>query len=356
MLRYTLPGVALLAVLCWLPLAAHAREDAVKVTQNSLTSQQYLPRKDSVRVANQPYERYFTADRFGREITFYLSAATAERGPLPLVVYIQGSGCTSHFNDYKGKVVPAGGHIVVQEVADGKARVLIVEKPGVKFLDQPHTEEEQAGTAEFRREHTLERWAEAVEAAIRAARGVPGVQPGKVLVIGHSEGGLVACRVARELPELVTHVASLAGGGPSQLFDLITLTRKGAFFREVSEDPEVRVGHVLEKWRAIQADPQSTEKSFFGFAYRRWSSFLASSPMEELSTARAKIYLAQGADDDAVDPASSDALDAHLRSKGKELVYDRVAGANHSFRIKDRPGVDGWQEQMDRIVNWFLRP
>lgn len=354
--RFTFSGVAMLAVCSWLAPAAHAQNDAVNVTPEGIASQQYLPRKDSAPVSNQPYERYFTTDRFGREITFYLSAATAKQGPLPLVVYIHGSGCTSHFNDNKGKVVPAGGHIVVQEVADGQARVLIVEKPGVKFLDQPRTEEEQGGSAEFRREHTLERWAEAVEASIRAAGRVPGVQPGKVLVIGHSEGGLVACRVTRELPDIVTHVASLAGGGPSQLFDLITLTRKGNFFRGVSEDPEVRVRHVLDKWRAIQADPQSTEKLFFGFAYRRWSSFLASSPMEELTPVRAKIYLAQGTDDDAVDPASGDALDAHLRAKGKELVYDRVAGANHSFRLKDSPSVDGWQQQMERIVKWFLLP
>lgn len=346
----TLSGVAILAVLCWPAPAAHAE------TKESVASQQYLPRKDSAPVLGQPYERYFTTDRFGREITFYLSKATAGQGPLPLVVYIHGSGSASHFEMNNDKVVPAGGHIVVQEVADGEARVLIVEKPGVKYLDRPRTEDEQAGSAEFRREHTLERWAEAVEAAIRASGSVPGVQAGKALVIGHSEGGLVACRVARELPDIVTHVASLAGGGPSQLFDLITLTRKGSFFRDVSEDPEVRVRHVLDKWRAIQADPQSTEKLFFGFAYRRWSSFLASSPIEELTSARAKIYLAQGADDDAVDPASSDALDAHLRAQGKELVYDRVAGANHSFRIKDKPGVDGWQQQMERIVKWFLLP
>lgn len=351
--RFAGTAVVILALCGWLPATTHAQDD-LKLTPEKMSSLGYVPREDSAAVPNQPYRRYFTTDRFGREITFYLSAGPAKQGLLPLVVYIEGSGSASLFHESKGKVVPAGGHIVVQEVADGRARVLIVEKPGVKFLDEPRTEEEQSGSVEFRREHTLERWAEAVEAAIRATGRVPGVRPGKVLVIGHSEGGLVACRVARELPEVVTHVASLAGGGPSQLFDLITLTRSGSFFRSISEDPEVRVRHVCDRWRDILADPQSTEKIFFGFAYRRWSSFLASSPMEELTSVHAKIYVAQGADDDAVDPASGDALDAHLRAKGKDVVYDRVAGANHSFRIKAMPKVDGWQQLMERIVEWFL--
>jgi dienelactone hydrolase len=338
----------------WLSPIASAQGEGPEKRVDSVSAQVTL-RKDAAPVPDQPYERYFTTDRFGREITFYLSTASADRGSLPLVAYVEGSGCASLFEDRDGRVVPAGGHIVVQEVADGVARVLIVEKPGVTFLDRPRTYEERSGSEEFRREHTLERWAEAIQAAVRAAGRVPGVQPDKVLVIGHSEGGLVACRVARSMPDVVTHVASLAGGGPSQLFDLITGARKGNFFRSVSDDPEARVAYVLDRWRDIQSDPQSTEKLFFGFAYRRWSTFLASSPMEELTGVKARIYLAQGVEDDGVDPASCDALDAHLRAKGQEVVYDRVSGANHSFRIRDRPDVDGWEELMDRVVKWFLR-
>jgi len=312
----------------------------------------YEPQRDRVLVPKQPYERYFTRDKFGREITFYLSEARAKQDALPLVVYVQGSGCTSLFARRNDRVAPTSGHITVQQVTEGKARVLIVEKPGVKFLDDP-----QAGCtsgSEFSREHTLDRWAEAVEAAIRAARKLPQVRKDKTLVIGHSEGGLVASRVARDLPAVVTHVASLAGGGVTQLFDLLTLARKGKFFRQISEDPEARVKYVLEQWQAIQAEPLSTEKFFFGFAYRRWSSLLASSPLEELSRVRAKIYLAQGVDDDAVDVASGDALFAQLQAHGKQLVYDRVEGADHSFNIKGKQEINGWQEEFVRIVAWYL--
>ena len=313
----------------------------------------YEPSKIAGLVPGQPYEKLSTRDRFGREIIFYLSEATASQTPLPLVAYIEGSGCGSRFEERNGKILPAGGHIVVADVFKDKARVLIVEKPGVKYLAQP--QDGCRDSLEFNREHTLERWVEAVEAAIRAARKLPQISKDKTLVVGHSEGGLVACRIARDLPQVVTHISTIAGGGASQLYDLLALARQGEFFDEVSDDPEIRVRYVLDKWKDIQADPMNSEKFFFGFAYRRWSTFLATSPIEELAAVRAKIYIAQGTGDKAVDPASADALYAQLVAKNKQVIYDRVEGANHSFRIKDKPKVDGWQELFERIAKWFIQ-
>lgn len=305
-------------------------------------------------VSRQPYDRFSTHDRFGREITFYLSEAPPPGEALPLVVYVHGSGCASHFHREGDRIVPANGHITLQEVSRGKARVLIVEKPGVQWLDDPTPPDEQEGSLEFRREHTLDRWAEAIEAAIQAARRAPGIDLHGMLVLGHSEGGLVAGRVARDLPDAVTHVATLAGGGPTQLYDLVALARKGSFFREVSDDPERRVRYVLDQWSAIRSDPTSVEKTFFGFAFRRWSSFLSSSLIEELAGVRARIYIAQGLDDAAVDPTSSDVLAAQLQARGKEIVYDRVAGADHSFHLERSPELDGWKDELTRILRWFL--
>lgn len=310
----------------------------------------YEPSKTAQPILGQPYEKFRTRDRFGREITFYLSKAASQK-PLPLVLFIEGSGCRSRFEERNGKILPAGGHIVVADVFKDKARVLVVEKPGVEYLAQP--KDGCKDSAMFNRELTLERWAEANEAALRAALKLSSVGTDKTLVIGHSEGGLVACRVARDLPKIVTHVAILAGGGGSQLYDLIALARRGEFFDKVSPDPEVRVQYVLDSWKEIEADPMNAEKFFFGFAYRRWSTFLSSSPIEELSQVKAKIYIAQGTEDKAVDPTSADTLYAQLAAKNKQVTYDRVAGANHSFRIKDNPKVDGWQDLFERIAKWF---
>ncbi|HEX6838567.1 MAG TPA: hypothetical protein VF334_18445 [Polyangia bacterium] len=92
----------------------------------------------------------------------------------------------------------------------------------MKFLDESkHLGTAEGCSAEFLREHMLSRWAEAVAAAIRSAVKLPEVDPRRLLVVGWSEGGIVAARVAADHPRMVTHVASLAGGGPTQLFDLV---------------------------------------------------------------------------------------------------------------------------------------
>lgn len=305
-------------------------------------------------VEGWPYMRYSTRDRFGRKVSFYVSEAKVDAA-VPLVVYVQGSGCASHFARRGERIVPRNGHYPVQAEFANQARCLIVEKPGVAYLDDPQAADERAGSPEFRKQHTLDRWAEAVVAAIKAVlSSTIVVDKTRVLVVGHSEGGLVASRVARQLRDEVTHVAILAGEGPTQLYSLISLARKGVFFGHVSTDPEQRAAHVVEQWQKIQREPDSTEKLFLGFAYKRWSSFLTHSPQEELKAVNAKIYLAQGLRDQAIDPTATDVLYSQLLAGGKSVVYDRIVAADHSFFDEANPDTDGWREQFSRIKRWFL--
>ena len=303
-----------------------------------------------VSVRGQPYVEHRAVDRFGREVTYYLSDAP---GRLPLACFVQGSGCGSLFARDGERIVPRAGHASIVDAMAGRARVLIVEKPGVAAFDEPADGSAAACSASFRQEHVLDRWAAAIEAALDDAARRPSCLPAGALIAGHSEGGLVACRVARERPELVSHVAVLAGGGASQLVSLAWMAREGRLLGHASADPEARVQRLLADWQRVLDDPQSPSKLFLGHPHRRWSSFLASSPMEELGAppTRARVYVAQGQADDAVDPASADVLFAHLRSRGVTATLDRVPGADHSFRAGDE---DGWRAVFERIGAWWL--
>ena len=126
----------------------------------------YRPLRDQQSPQGIAYTRYFTKDRFGRKITFYVSGDQSQR--LPLVVSVLGSGAYSNFIRRNGQILDA--HRIQREVFGTKAHVLIVEKPGVEFLEQhPNQGTAVDGSLEFRREHTLERWSEAISAALRAA-------------------------------------------------------------------------------------------------------------------------------------------------------------------------------------------
>lgn len=287
------------------------------------------------------FSRYTTVDKLGRSITYYVATPRAASEPLPLAVFVQGSGCDSQFMMRAGAI--AGGYQnLLFQAAHNRARVLVVEKPGVGFLD----ESKKPGTAEgcseeFLREHTLPRWAEAVSAAVDAARALPRSDPRRVLIVGHSEGGIVAARVAAENHH-VTHVASLAGGGPSQLFDFVTLA--GA-----------RAVEVYLSFADVQSDPESITKFWKGHPYRRWSSFLASSTLEGLARTDARIFLAHGSEDTAVPIVSFDVARAELTARGKSVTAERVDGAGHDFRKTGESGPGEMRALFERVCDWFSK-
>jgi predicted esterase len=305
----------------------------------SLASAQelYEPLKD----ANQPpinFQRYFTKDSLGRRITFYLSTSSSI-SKAPLAVIILGSGGQSVWMKH-GDQISGGYQNILQGVAQGRARVMVVEKPGVEFCSMPERPGSAMGCpAEFLKEHTLPRWSEAVSASIKAAVKVPGIDGSRILVLGHSEGAITAAKVAADLPS-VTHVAVLAGGGPSQLFDRMLVAGRD---------------EALKQWSEIRKDPESSEKFAWGHPYRRWSSFMATSVSEELLKTKARAYAVHGSEDKAVPVQSFDVLVAELLARGRDLKWERIEGADHGFALPSDAGKpDGMRGVMARVLEWFL--
>lgn len=303
-------------------------------------------------------QRYTTTDRFGRTITFYLSKTKDPAVKLPLVVCIAGSGSQSRFTEVdtpQGKKIATGGpeSAIKKELGD-KVRLLVVEKPGVKFLDKPeHFGGAQDSSEEFRREHTLERWGAAIGAALQVGRTLPGVDGDRVLVLGHSEGGIVACRVAAENP-CVTHVAVMAGGGPTQLYDLIELARRGKI--GPPDNPEAGVKFVMDGWKQVLANPDAIDQYFMGHPHRRWTTFCQTSPIEEIVKSKAKVFIAQGTVDTSVLPETADLLYAELLARGRDVTYEKIDGGDHGFRKESDPDPRvGWLTTNRKAVEWFLR-
>jgi pimeloyl-ACP methyl ester carboxylesterase len=305
-----------------------------------------------------PFDRYTTKDSLGRTITFYLSISpnkepTATR---PVVLWIPGSGCQSVFQK-RGDRIGGGFHTLLFQDGHGRARILVVEKPGVKFLDAPPNSVPLAKVAsgEFLKEHTLPRWAQANCAALEAAWTLPGVDATRTLVVGHSEGGIVAARVAAELPQ-VTHVASLAGGGPTQLFDFVTNAARPRP-DDKPGDAGRRVQAIYDAWAKIQKDPDSTTQFWLGHPYRRWSSFLRHNVTEELLRTKARLYVAAGVRDAVIPVAAHDMLVSQLRTRGREVTAERLDGADHGFQTEDMPKEgppQGMRSLLGRVFQWFL--
>ena len=140
----------------------------------------------------------------------------------------------------------------------------------------------------------------------------------------------MACTVAVMNP-FVTHVASVAGGGPTRLFSLIKFCRAGILYKDVSDDPNQRVQKLVSDWREVLSDPDSTSKFFLGHTHRAWTSFTGSPCVAALSRTTARLYLAQGTDDHSVTPEATDVAYAELLAHGRDCTLDWVAGADHGF-------------------------
>jgi predicted esterase len=296
-------------------------------------------------VGDQPFRRYVAADRHGQRITFYLSTQQAPSHPVPLIVWVQGTGCSSQYVS-DGKRLSRGMQGVLYSVARGRARILAAEKPGVEFLDYPRDDSDaHACRPEFRAEFTLDRWATTIADAIQAAQKMAGVDTSKTLVIGASEGGIVAMRVSNVSP-VVTHAASLSGGGPVYLFHI------AEFMRSKGLDPEKE---VYACWSDILKDPDSDTKFCWGQTYRQWSSFMKTSVIAEALKSHALLYFAHGTADTQQAIAGFDVLRAELAAKQRDAVFERIEGADHELNLPNQKAPEGMETVFSRVVDWFLR-
>lgn len=300
------------------------------------------------KINQQPYIKYEIQDSVGERLTYYLSEFNQEK-VLPLIVYIQGSGFSSLFGrQADGSIKPQFGHIYFAYEAQEKAKVLIIEKPGVEFSESGKINED------FDQKFSLESWAniivETMEYVIQNER----IDTSRIMVAGHSEGGVVAARVASKLKNLVSHVTIVAGEGPSQLYSLYVLAKEGVFFSKPGYNKEQRIDSLLTVWKDIQKDPEAITKKFWGFTYKRWSSFLTTSVYDELQHYNGAIRIVQGTQDNNVAPATAEILYISLLSKNKNVIYSEIDGADHSFNISQKPEINGWREMVKDTISWFL--
>lgn len=260
----------------------------------------------------------------GSALVFFATFDKLDPGR-PLAVWMQGSGAYSLFPMRDGQIRPGPMSLIHQALGDD-VQVLSVEKRGVEFGKRGQGGALEAGQ-EYQSYATLEDRAADVELVLSAFEKGDGL-PDRLLAIGHSEGADVAARVAADTPQ-ITHLAFLAGGGPSQLFDFLTLIRKS---QKSEQEKDAEIEALWQSWREIQSDPRSTVKMFQGHAYRRWSSYISHPPLESLLKTRARILIVHGSLDTAVPIESADLSSVELDRAGREFQYLRLPGADHSLR------------------------
>jgi dienelactone hydrolase len=122
----------------------------------------------------------------------------AAAGPLPGVVMIVGSGSYSYRSSWRPGAFPLWKNISEAFLAKGYA-VLLLEKKGVN----------RSG-GHWQTQTFLDRAEDAI-AGVRYLRGHPEIDPARVGVCGHSQGGWIVQLAAAEDPAEIAFVVNLAG-------------------------------------------------------------------------------------------------------------------------------------------------
>lgn len=266
--------------------------------------------------------------------------------PRPVVVLLQGSGCTPLF-----WTVPQGmgsNLIFLTQVIkrDHPVHWVTVEKRGVEsFTPRP---EGTHGTAEGCSEEYLQGLAKSLRVqdvvdAIDALSEESWAE--QFLVAGHSEGAAIASGVAAQLDEQLKAVGLFSSAGPSQLADFVTYAHR-------SGDAS-RVRETFDDIMQLTTEPDSLD-TWRGHPVERWESFaIHSTPLDDLRETSVPVFVTHGTEDKASAVEGADVFVVELlRTDAQRPVsYLRLHGADHGLRDGEVSHVD---DVFDHFLAWGL--
>jgi len=246
-------------------------------------------------------------------------------------------------------------------------------------------------------ETTLSEMADDVLAVVRYLKTRKEIDPKRIGLIGHSEGGLVGPLAATRSSD-VAFVVMLAGTGVDgvKLLELqAELVNRSmgvpataaAFNRSVQqmmiaivrseEDPEAAAAKIRVAWRRIKedapveqralldgADPQ-IETGIRRITSRELRSFLLYDPAEALSKLRVPVLVMNGSRDIQVSPRQNlpAILGALMAAENSDITLVEMPGLNHLFQRCRKCSVPEYAEleesfspaALDVIGEWIVR-
>lgn len=232
--------------------------------------------------------------RDGGTATFHTFIIGKEATPEVAVFFYGGSGCQSWASVMPGYV----------KGLTANARVFALDK---RFVAGPSNASRACGT-NFNERNTPRQWVSDDSEFIRAQLAAAPVRPKRVLLVGVSEGGLVAAKVATLVPE-VTHLALIGDGAWTMRESLRKLYRDHV----IPSDVDV-------EWKNIEADRKSLQREWLGNPYRWWADIMDLSPLDDLLMLQIPILVGFGEHDRSVPVESALALKSAFDARHKDNV------------------------------------
>jgi predicted esterase len=181
-----------------------------------------------------------------------------------------------------------------------------------------------------------------------------------IVAMGISEGGLLVTRLASE-DSRITHLVSVVSTGLNQFFSSIINRRMDAATGAMThEEAQKEIESLFAIYKEIYADPESTDKWYYGHPYKRWGSFCHFIAVDHLVKLDIPILLVNGTADRSSPILHSDYIMLEFIRRGKtNLTYHVVPGMGHSMR---EVVIEGGKEKsishradvFNKIKDWIL--
>jgi len=299
MIRFSVPAQSLEVV----------REDVASVASRTVTISR--PNDEAVRI---PANGFVLAGTLSKP-----TQAAPAGARLPAVVLVGGSGPTDRDSLVFG--IPVLGQIA-DGLADAGFVVLRYDKRGI---GQSGGRAESAGLTDY---------AEDVRVAVKMLADRKDIDPKRIGVVGHSEGGAVAL-IAAAKDKRIAAVALLAANGVPGA-DLILAQQQHALDRlklsgeerQAKVDLQKRIDEAVltgKGWEQLSPEVRRSVDN------AEFQSILSYDPAKIIPDVRQPILIVQGELDTQVEPSNADRLEALARKRKNQAAVDvaRVPGVNH---------------------------
>ena len=270
------------------------------------------------------------------------AAATSPRAPRrPAVVLVGGSG--PHDRDSMVFGIPILGEMA-NALAEAGYEVLRYDKRGV---GQSGGRGEAATLADF---------AEDVRAAVKLLSARSGVNPKRIAVVGHSEGGAVALIAAAKDKRIgaVGLIAANGGTGAElvlaqqqHLLDRSTLSPEE---KAAKIDLQKRIHDAVLTGQGWDQLPPQLRKQVDNPEFQ---SLLQNDPAKIMPEVRQPILIVQGELDTQVEPSNADRLEALARKRKNSPPVEvaKIPGINHLLVPASTGEVDEYSRLTDKHVS-----
>jgi uncharacterized protein len=332
MIRFSVPAQLLEVV----------REDIAAVSARSVTISR--PNDEPISIPGNGFLLVGTLSR----------PAQSTEARLPAVVLLGGSGPADRDGVVYG--IPILGQLA-GALADAGFIVVRYDKRGIG---------QSGGRAESA---SLSDYAEDARAAIKVLESRKDVDPKRMAVVGHSEGGLVAL-IAAGKDKRIAAVALLATPGitgaeivlaqQQRLLNRMTLTPEE---KQAKVDAQKKIHEAVLTGKGLELLPPDVRRTVDNAEFQ---SLLASDPPKLVASVRQPLLIVQGALDTQVEPPNADRLDtlARARKNAPPPEVVKVPGVNHLLVPATTGEVDEYatlkekqisREVTDAIGTWLKK-